>query len=66
MKNLGRMPQLPTLAHLAEHLTVVVSNFIWRSYQRVAGSIPASRKFIFNTYLKYLLNPRYLNPRYLR
>jgi hypothetical protein len=24
-------------------------------YQRVAGSIPASRKFIFNMYLKYLL-----------
>ena len=49
---LGR-PLLPTLAHLAEHLTVVViSNF---GYQRVAGSIPASRKIIFNMYFKILI-----------
>jgi hypothetical protein len=33
----------PTLAHLVEHLTVVVK----RCHQRVAGSIPASRNLFY-------------------
>ena len=35
----------PTLAHLVEHLTVVVYQIVFGSNQMVAGSIPASRNF---------------------
>ena len=44
----------PGLAHLVEHLTVVVlDNFC---YQMVAGSIPAVRNFNVYLIFKYLLN----------
>ena len=46
----------PTLAQLVEHLTVVVSISLVYSYQSVAGSIPAGRKFLICIILKYLLN----------